>query len=135
MSAVFAQIDARESPPRVTIPRQYNAAVDFIDRHLSEGRGKKIAVIDDRGRYDYAELAARTARAGHALRAAGVDQEQRVLLCMLDSIDFPAVFFGAIKIGAVPVPVNTLLTTSDYAHFLADSRARVLVVSDALYPK
>src|SRR5262249_23883400 len=65
----------------------------------------------------------------------GAGVEQRVLLVMLDTVDFVATFFGAIKAGAVPVPVNTLLTTADYAHFLADSRARVLVVSDALYPK
>ena len=113
----------------------YNAAAWFIDRHLTEGRGAKIAIRDDFGTYDYTELTKRTARAGHALRSLGVDLEQRVLLCMLDSIDFVATFFGAIKIGAVAVPVNTLLTTNDYAHFLRDSRARVLVVSDALYPK
>jgi benzoate-CoA ligase family protein len=113
----------------------YNAASEFIDRHVQEGRGARIAIRDDKGEYDYAELAKRTARAGHALRSCGLDLEQRVLLCMLDSIDFVATFFGAIKIGAVAVPVNTLLTTNDYAHFLRDSRARVLVVSDALYPK
>ena len=113
----------------------YNAAVEFIDRHLTEGRGAKIAIRDDAGEYDFAELARRTARAGHALRSCGLDSEQRVLLCMLDSVDFVATFFGAIKMGAVAVPVNTLLTTNDYAHFLRDSRARVLVVSDALYPK
>src|SRR5439155_9311210 len=71
----------------------------------------------------------------HALRSVGLGPEQRVLMVMLDTVDFMATFFGAIKIGAVAVPVNTLLTTADYAHFLADSRARVLVVSDALYPK
>jgi benzoate-CoA ligase family protein len=113
----------------------YNAAVEFIDRHVQEGRGARIAIRDDFGTYDYAELAKRTARAGHALRSLGVDLEQRVLMCMLDSVDFVATFFGAIKIGAVAVPVNTLLTTNDYEHFLRDSRARVLVVSDALYPR
>jgi benzoate-CoA ligase family protein len=65
----------------------------------------------------------------------GVQPEQRVALCMLDSVDFPCVFWGAIKAGAVPVPLNTLLTTPDYAYMLQDCRARVLVVSDALYEK
>jgi len=135
MSGEWAEIDARATPPRVSIPRAYNAAVDFVDRHVAQGRGARIAIRDDTSSYDYAELAARTARAGHAVRSAGAGLEQRVMMCMLDSIDFVAVFFGAIKAGAVPVPVNTLLTTADYAHLLRDSRARVLVVSDALYGK
>src|SRR5262249_19309801 len=77
----------------------YNAAVELVDRHVAEGRGARIAFRDDAGSYDYAELARRTAHAGHALRSLGTDLEQRVLLCMLDSIDFVATFFGAIKIG------------------------------------
>lgn len=128
-------MDASVSPPRVVVPREYNAAVDFLDRHVVEGRGERVAVRDDRGATTYAALAARANRAGNALRALGVDIEQRVAMCMLDSADFPAVFFGAIKAGAVPVPLNTLLTTSDYAFMLKDSRARALVVSDALYEK
>ena len=117
------------------VPRDYNAAVDFVDRHVAEGRGDKVAFIDDDRSLTYAQLAQRTARAGNALRALGVQQEQRVAMCMLDTVDFPCVFFGAIKVGAVPVPLNTLLTTSDYAFMLRDSRARVAVVSDALLDK
>ena len=123
------------SPPRVTIPRDYNAAVDFIDRHLVEGRGARVAIRDDRGATTYDALAERTARVANALRGLGVRFEERVMMCMLDTADFPAVFFGAIKAGAVAVPVNTLLTTDDYAFMLRDSRARVVVVSDALYAK
>jgi len=131
----FSSIDASHSPPRVTIPRDYNAAVDFVDRHLAEGRGDKVAFIDDRGSHTYAALADRVARAGNALRRLGCGMEQRVALCMLDGIDFPAVFWGAIKAGAVPVPLNTLLTTEDYAFMLRDSRACVAVVSDELLAK
>jgi benzoate-CoA ligase family protein len=69
------------------------------------------------------------------VRALGVLPEQRVLLCLQDTCDFPAIFFGAIRAGAVPVPVNTLLTTADYGFLLSDSRARVLFVSDALHAK
>jgi benzoate-CoA ligase family protein len=122
-------------PTPLTFPRDYNAAAHFIDRHVAEGRGDKTAILDDRGAVSYAELAERVNRAGNALAALGVRQEERVLVCLLDGRDFPAVFFGAMKIGAVPVPVNTLLTTDDYAYLLDDSRARVLVVSAALYPK
>ena len=128
-------VDLGASPPRVTFPREYNAAVDLLDRHVDEGRGARIAYIDDRVTATYAELAERANRAGNALRGLGVAPEQRVLLVMLDTVDFPAVFLGAMKAGAVPVPVNTLLTADDYVFMLRDSRARALVVSDALLPK
>lgn len=74
-------------------------------------------------------------RAGNALRGLGVRMEERVLLVLLDTVRFPAVFFGAIKIGAVPVPVNTLLTAKDYDDLLRDTRARVLVVSAPLFDR
>jgi benzoate-CoA ligase family protein len=117
------------------LPRDYNAAVDFIDRHVLEGRGSKRAFVDDERALTYAELAEKVARAGGALLGMGVQPEQRVALCMLDSVDFPCVFWGAVKAGAVPVPLNTLLTTQDYAFMLRDCRAPVLVVSDALAEK
>ena len=119
-------------PPALHFPPVYNAAVDLVDRHVAEGRGERVAFIDDRGVYTYAELARRVDAAGHALRELGVEAEQRVLLLMVDSIDFPAVFLGAMKIGAVVVPVSTMLKPADYAFFVRDSRARVVVVSDAL---
>ncbi|MFI5302399.1 MAG: AMP-binding protein, partial [Polyangiales bacterium] len=128
-------LDASTSPPRLHVPRDYNAAVDLLDRHVVEGRGARIAVVDDDGRHSYEALADRANRAGNALRALGLDAEQRVMLCLLDTVDFPAAFLGAIKSGAIPVPVNTLLSADDYVYLLGDSRARVLLVSDALLPK
>jgi benzoate-CoA ligase family protein len=119
----------------VTVPREYNAAVDFVDRHLAEGRAGKVAFIDDATSITYGDFADRVARAGNAIRGMGVDAEQRVALCMLDSVDFPCVFWGALKAGVVAVPLNTLLTTADYALMLRDSRARAVVVSDALHDK
>ncbi len=119
----------------MTLPSRYNAASHFVDRHLGEGRGAKVAFIDDRGKYTYEELAARVNRAGNVLRQLGVEMEQRVLLCLLDTIDFPSLFWGAIKIGAVAVPANTMLTTDDYQALLEDSRARVLAVSAPLYER
>src|SRR5579883_2443089 len=121
--------------PQITIPRDYNAAVDLIERNLTAGRGGKVAVRDDRGGYTYAELAERIDRAANALRALGLEPEHRILLCLVDTIDFPAVFLGAIKAGIVPIPVNTLLTTADYDFMLRDSRARALIVSDVLYDR
>jgi len=113
----------------VEVPREYNAASHFIDRHVIEGRGSKIAYRDDRGSYSYAQLAERVNRAGSVLKSLDVEMEQRVLLCVQDGIDFVALYWGAIKIGAVPVPVNTLLAAADYDFMLRDCRAKVITVS------
>ena len=110
----------------------FNAAVQLLARNLEADRADRIAYIDDREQVTFAGLAERVDRAGNVLRGLGVQAEQRVLMVMLDTIDFIAVFLGAMKIGAVPVPVNTLLQAVDYVGLLTDSRARVLVVSDAL---
>jgi len=128
----FSSIDLSGEQPIVEIPRDYNAAVDFVGRHAGGPHGTKTAVIDDAGHYSYDALAERVNRAGNALRDLGVGREQRVAMCMLDSVDFMAVFWGAIKVGAVPIPLNTLLTTEDYDYMLRDSRAVLLVVSAAL---
>jgi 4-hydroxybenzoate-CoA ligase len=117
------------------IPRDYNAANWFIDRHLKEGRADKAAFIDVGGTHSYGALAERVNRAGNALKALGLHQENRVAMIMLDTVDFPTVFWGAIKAGIVPIPLNTLLTTSDYNYMLGDSRARCLVISEELYEK
>jgi len=106
-----------------------NAASHFIDRHLSEGRGAKAAFIDATGPHSYAELARLVNEAGNLLRSLNVSRGDRVMLCMNDSIFFPAVFFGALKIGAIPVPVNTLLVPEDYHYLVADCRPRAMVVS------
>ena len=128
----LARVDRTTSPATIELPRGYNAAHEFIDANLARGRSEKTAFIDATGRYTYGELAERVNRAGNGLRALGAGMETRVLMCMLDGIDFPAVFWGAIKAGCVPIPINTLLTSGDYAHLLRDSRARITVVSEAL---
>ena len=124
--------DHRVSPPRIDIPRDYNAAHDLIERNLQAGRAAKIAYIDDSGSYTYGDLAQRVNRCSNALVGLGVEAEQRVLLCILDTIDFPTAFLGSIKAGIVPIAANTLLTTADYEHMLRDSRARALIVSAPL---
>ena len=113
----------------------YNAAEDLVRRNLEAGRGAKIAYIDDAGQYSYAELAERVNRFGSGLGALGIEMENRVLIAMLDTIDWPVAFLGAIKAGIVPVGVNTLLTTKDYEFMLSDSRAKALIVSEALLPQ
>ena len=128
----LATVDRSTAPATIVLPREYNAATEFIDANLAKGRAGKTAFIDAGGSYTYGELVERVNRAGNALRALGAGMETRVLMCMLDDIDFPAVFWGAIKAGCVPVPINTLLTSDDYAHLLRDSRARIVVVSEAL---
>ena len=122
------------NPPAVDIPRDYNAAHDLIERNLKGGRANKVAFIDDTGRYTFGELAERVNRFGSGLQALGLGMEDRVLLALADTIDFPTAYLGAIKAGIIPVTVNTLLTPADYAHMLADSRARALVVSEHLLP-
>ena len=117
------------------IPRDYNFAADILKRNLDAGRAGKLAYIDQRRGWTYGDLAERVDRFGHVLRLLGIHREERVLLCLLDTIDWPTAFLGAIKAGAVPVPVNTLLTEDDYRFMLDDSRARLLVVSEELYPK
>ena len=121
--------------PRIAVPRDFNAAADLIERNLAAGRSGKLAFRDDRASLTYGELAERVDRWANALRSLGVEPEQRVLLILLDTVDFPVAFLGAIKAGVVPVPVNTLLTSEDYDFMLRDSRAKVLVVSAALYDK
>ncbi len=119
----------------VELPRVYNAAVDLLDRHVIEGRGDRIAVIDDRGVTTYAELAQKADRSAGALAEMGVHAEQRVAIVMLDSADWIAAFLGAIKLGAIPVPLNTNLTAADYAYMVRDMRARVVIASEPLRGK
>ena len=131
----FSTIDRSVTPRTVSVPRDYNAAVDFVDRNVEDGRGDKVAVIDEIGRHTYADVARRVNRAGNAMLGLGLQMEQRIAMCMLDNVDFPAIFFGSIKAGVVPVAINTLLTTADYDYMLRDSRAVALIVSDALIEK
>jgi benzoate-CoA ligase len=126
--------DHSVSPPLIHIPREYNAAHDLIERNLAAGRAGKVAYIDDSGRCTYDELAKRVNRAANALVSLGLDMENRVMLALVDSIDFPAVFLGAIKAGIVPIAANTMLSTAEYRFMLQDSRARALIVSEQLLP-
>jgi benzoate-CoA ligase len=121
------------SVPVVSIPDQFNAASAFLDSNLAAGRGAKTAVLHEGKAYTYAEMAAQANQVGNGLRALGVEMEQRVAMALLDSPAFAATFFGAIKIGAVPVPVNTLMRPADFVYILEDSRAKVLVIHASVW--
>src|SRR5437879_7929131 len=116
------------------IPREYNAATWFVDRHLAEGGAARLAVIHEGGRLTYGDVAAGGSGLGSALRRVGVHRERRVVLLLYDSPEFVWSFWGALKIGAVPVPTNTLLKPRDYEYILRDSRAEVAIVSEPLAP-
>ena len=117
------------------IPREYNAADDLVGRNLAAGRAGKVAYIDDAGQCTFGELADRVNRFGKHLLTLGLRMEDRILIAMHDSIDWPVAFLGAIKAGIVPVAVNTLLTPKDYEYMLSDSRAKALLVSPPLKPQ
>jgi 4-hydroxybenzoate-CoA ligase len=115
-------------------PRIYNAATDMVDRNVAQGRAAKPAFIDPDETLTYGELQARCNRLANLLVTYGVQRESRIAVLLLDGVDFPVVFWGAIKAGVVPVCLNTLLTTEQYAYILNDSRATALFVSPPLLP-
>jgi benzoate-CoA ligase family protein len=105
-----------------------NLASWFVDRHLEEGRGDRVALLCDDRAVTYAELAALVNRAGHVLRELGVRQEERVLLALSDGVEFVAAWYAAQKIGAVTAEVYSFLPPKDFAYYLDYTRAGVVVV-------
>jgi 4-hydroxybenzoate-CoA ligase len=112
--------------------RPYNAASEFIDANVARGLGSKVAFVDGERTLTYGELQTRSCRFARALTRLGIHPEQRIAMLMYDSVDFPVVFWGAIRAGVTVLPLNTLLAAGQYAYMLADSRATVLVVSAQL---
>jgi 4-hydroxybenzoate-CoA ligase len=112
--------------------RPYNAVTDLVDAHVAQGRGKKIAFTDSERSLTYAELQARTCRFAAALDALGLRPEERISLLLYDTVDFPVAFWGGVRAGVVVLPLNTLLTSEQYAYILSDSRASALVATPAL---
>src|SRR6202045_3437537 len=112
----------------------YNAVTWLLDRNIDEGRGAKLAFTDTVSELTYRGLQQQSCRVANVLRRLGVRREERVAMIMLDTVDFPAGFLGAVRAGGGPLPLNTLLTSDQYAYVLADCRARVLFISEALLP-
>jgi benzoate-CoA ligase len=129
---VATTIERQAAAPVVAVPDRFNIADYLVDRHLREGRGGRTAVLSGDESVTYAQVAERSNRIGNGLRSLGVRREERVLLLLLDTPAFVYSFFGAQKIGAVPIPTNTLLKSQDYQYMLNDSRATVAVVSEPL---
>ena len=115
-----------------TLPQEFNVATYFVDRNVAEGRGSRPAFLCEDRVLTYADVQDLANRTGNALRELGVGPEDRVWMCCLDTPEFVGTFWGAIKMGAVPIPTNTLMRTADYVYFLRDSRAKVAVVSAPL---
>ena len=116
-----------------SIPRDYNAAHDLLQRNLQAGRADQVAFVDERVAMTYGELARRVDHFARGLHSIGVGREDRIMLCLTDTIDWPTIFLGAIKAGVVPVCVNTGLSKHDYDYMLRDSRAKALFVSRSVY--
>ena len=113
----------------------YNAAVDMVDRNLTEGHATSIAFIDPTRQLTYSDLQVACNRFANVLPRLGIARERRIALIMLDTVDLPVVFWGAIKAGVVPVPLNTLLPNETWAYMIEDARADAVVISGGLYER
>ncbi len=106
-----------------------NAAAYFVDRHLTEGRSAKTAFVEGSRTLSYGDLAAQSDCLADLFARHGIAREDRAAMIVHDVIEFPVIFWGSLKAGVVPVPLNTLLTADQYRYILADSRAKALFVS------
>ncbi len=120
--------------PQQEIPEFFNATDFFIDRNIRQGRGHKVAIYSDYRNYTYNDVQKMINKTANGMRDLGVRIEDKIMLLVLDIPQFYALFWGSIRIGAIPIPVNTMLTSSDYEFYLNDSRSRVLAVSEELLP-
>jgi benzoate-CoA ligase family protein len=119
----------------IELPEQLNAADVFVDQYLRQGRGEKAAILCGDQTVTYRDLAEGVSRLGNALTTLGVRMEERIAMLLPDSPEWAFVFYGAMKMGAVSVPLNTILKPQDYEYMLNDSRAPVLVVDPAILPR
>ena len=125
-------IDNSESPPALRFPSVFNVAMAFVDRHVDEGRGDRIALRSADGDVSYRQLAGNVARCGNGLKSQGLKRGDRILMVVRDSPMFFYVFWGAIKAGFVPIAVNTLLKEPDYRHLIEDSQCAGLIYTSEL---
>jgi benzoate-CoA ligase len=116
------------------LPERYNAST-LLDMNLAADRAGKVALISDDETLTYGDLYDRVCAMGRALRALGVARENRVLLALDDTPAFPIAFLGALRLGAVPVPVNPAYRAADFRHFLDDSEATAVVIEPAYRAK
>ncbi len=112
----------------------YNSVDYFIDRHIREGRGDKVCAITDQGNFTYGQMQKMTNKMANLFRKLEIKVGERIIMLVLDSPWFFSTFWGAVRMGAVPVPSNTMLTSDDYEYYLNDSQAVALVISERLLP-
>ncbi|MCZ6605244.1 MAG: AMP-binding protein, partial [Alphaproteobacteria bacterium] len=130
MSDHTVDVDSSSSPAKITFAPVFNTTVPFVDRHLDEGRADKVAIYTAAGEeVTYGALQTRVNLAGNALKDLGIGRGERVLMVIKDAPEFVYLFWGAIKAGIVPVPLNTLLRAKDYEFMIADSACVGIVYS------
>src|SRR5262249_32105736 len=122
-------VDRASSPSRLVFAPGFNVAAPFIDRHVPEGRGGKIAIRCAAGDVTYAALADGVNRCGNALVGLGIAPGERLVMVVKDCPEFFHLFWGAIKIGVIPVPVNAILRAADYRVIVEDSGCSAVVYS------
>lgn len=120
---------------KVDLPDIYNAATTFVDENISRGQAQKVAIYYQDQKFTYRDVYEKVNQTGNALRELDVDIEQRVLLVLPDSPEFAFSFFGAIKIGAVPIPTNPWMKAKDYEYLLRDSRAKLAIIHESVLPE
>lgn len=124
------EVDTSGSEPNIRYATNFNVVVPFIDRHLDEGRGDKVVIrTADGENVTYARLAENVNRCGNVLKSLGIAAGDRVLMVVKDCPEFFYLFWGAIKAGYVPVPLNTLLRSPDYQYMVEDSACSALFYS------
>ena len=121
--------DQAQNPVGIEFPPVFNVAAAFIDRHLVEGHGERIAIRTVAGDVTYAALAENVARAAHTLTSLGLRRGERMVMVVKDSPEFFYIFWGAVKAGIIPVVLNTLLHAPDYQFYLEDSGCAAAVFS------
>ncbi len=112
----------------------YNSVDYFLDRHVREGRGDNICAYTDKGNYTYRDIYKMSNKMANMFRRLNIRMGDRIVMIVLDTPWFYSPFWGAVRMGAVPVPSSTMLTTNDYEYYLNDSQAGTLVVSERLLP-
>ncbi len=124
------EIDVLRGNEALSFAPVFNVAVPFIDRHLLEGRADKVVIRTNRGvEVTYAGLAENVNRCGNALLDLSIEPGERVIMIIKDCAEFFYCFWGAIKAGLIPVPVNTLLRAKDYAYIIGDSGCAAVIYS------
>ena len=123
-------IDTSISPAKIEFSPEFNVAVPFIDRHLQEGRKDKFIIRETGGEaVTYGQLAERVNQSGNTLKILGLKSGDRMLMMVKDSAEFFYLFWGAIKAGIVPIPLNTMLRAKDYSFMIEDSRCAAVFYS------